>query len=175
MPLPSSYAKWSRYFQGKMRMRHVTSLLALVLVGFGAKATPSDEKHFTADGVVVAVQKTKDEARMYDPHSMGDLVEVWMVRVDKWTRSERPTFILVEYTHRDAILKDGELDSTEWRFDIRPAPPAKSGTCMSWWTQTFIPTALGANQKLPPPRELGCFLMQKRPVALRHTKAENER
>ena len=124
-----------------------------------SKAIPSDEKHFTADGVV-AVQKTKDEARIYDPHSMGDLVEVWMVRVDKWTRSERPTFILVEYAHRDPILKDSELDRTEWRFNIRPAPPAKSETCMSWWTRTFIPTALGANQKLPPPKELGGFLIR---------------
>jgi hypothetical protein len=156
-------------------MRPSVLLVILAISQSVATASPSDDQYLAAEGVVVAVQKTRDEVRMYDPHSMGDLVEVWMVRVDKWTRSEKPTFILVEYTHRDAILKDSELDSTEWRFDIRPAPPTQSGTCMSWWTQTFMPTALGANQKLPPPKELGCFLMQKRPVALRHTKAENER
>jgi hypothetical protein len=158
-----------------MRMHCATLLLIIVLLGFGAKATSSDEKDFAADGVVVAVQGEKNEARMNDPNSMGEMVEVWMVRIDRWPRSEKPTFVLVEYTHRDAVVKDSELDSTEWRFDLRSAPPAKRGTCMSWWTQTFMPTALGANQKLPPPKELGCFLMQKRPVSLRRTKAQNER
>jgi hypothetical protein len=92
-------------------MRSLAVVLTFVVAGSLALAVPLDEKDFVADGVVVAVQKTEDEARMYEPHSMGDLVEVWMVRVDKWTRSERPTFILVEYTHRDAILKDSELDT----------------------------------------------------------------
>ena len=156
-------------------MQHLVLLVILLLAQFIETAAPSDDQYFAADGVVVAVQKTKDEVRMYDPHSMGDLVEVWMVRVDKWARSEKPSFILVEYTHRDAILKDSELDSTVWTFDIRQAPPAKSGTCMSWWTQNFMATALGANQKLPPPRELRCFLMQKRPAALRNAKAHGEK
>ena len=152
-------------------MRSPVVLLTFVVAGSLALAAPSDNEPISADGVVVAVQKTKDEVRMYDPNSMGDLVEVWMVRIDKWTRSERPTFILVEYAHRDAILKDSELDSTEWRFDIRPAPPAKRDTCMSWWTQTFMPTALGTDQKLPPPKELGCFLMKKQPVAIGRAEA----
>lgn len=113
---------------------------------------------------------------MADPHSMGDMVEVWMVRVDNWRRTEKPGFILVEYTHRDAVVKDSELDSTVWRFEIRPAPPVESRTCISWWSaeRSFVPTALGANQKLPPPKQLGCFLMQKRPVALRNAKAQRE-
>lgn len=121
-------------------MRYATFLLILVFVGFEANAIASDERDFAADGVVVAVQKTKDEARMYDLHSMGDLVEVWMVRVDKWTLSERPTFILVEYTHRDAILKDSELDSTVWRLDIRPGASGEK-----WNMHELVDTDLHAH------------------------------
>lgn len=156
-------------------MRSSAFLLIFVLAGLFALAVPSDDNAFSAEGVVVAVQGTKDDARMNDPHSMGDMVEVWMVRVEKWPRSERPDFILIQYTHRDAVVKDSELDSTVWRFTLRPTPPAKSATCMSWWTQTFMPTEQGAHRRLPPPKELGCFLMQERPLALRHTKVENGR
>lgn len=158
-----------------MKMSYAACVVTLVLVQFVATAAPSDDAYFSADGVVVAIQGSKDDARMNDPHSMGDMVEVWMLRIDKWPRSEGPRFILVEYRHRDAVVKDRELDNTVWRFEIRAAPPEKSGTCMSWWSDTFVPTALGANQKLPPPKELGCYLMQKRPAALRQMKAHLEK
>jgi hypothetical protein len=152
-------------------MRYAVLVVTLALAQF-CTAAPSDERGFAADGVVVAVQGEKNEARINDPQSMGDMVEVWMLRIEKWPRQGRPNFILVEYTHRDAVVKDSELDSTLWRFDLRQVPPAQGGTCMSWWTQNFMPTALGVNQKLPPPKELECFLMRNRPVALRHLKAQ---
>lgn len=154
-------------------MRYLVAVTFAFCLTLGASASSSDGS-FAAEGVVVAVQKAKDEVRMADPHSMGDMVEVWMVHVDKWPRTEKPGFILVEYTHHDSVVKDSELDKTVWKFEIRPATPAESGTCMSWWSaeRSFEPTLLGANQKLPPPKELGCFLMQKRPVALRDAKVQ---
>jgi hypothetical protein len=152
-------------------MRNPGAIAFGLCLALGTAAYASDES-FTAEGVVVAVQKAKDDARIADPHSMGDIVEVWMVYFDKWPRTKKPRFILIEYTHHDPIVRDRELDSTVWRFEISPAPTEQSGTCMSWWTQTFVPTAMGANQKLPPPKELGCFLMQKRPIALRSGKKQ---
>lgn len=151
-----------------MSMRHLVAVTFALSLTLGTTATSSDGT-FATEGIVVAVQKAKGEVRMADPHSMGDMVEVWMVHVDKWPRTKKPRFILVEYTHHDPIVKDSELDNTVWRFEIRPAPPAEGGTCMSWLSaeRAFEPTALGANEKLPPPKELGCFLMQNRPIALR--------
>lgn len=148
----------------------VTFALCLTL---GSAASLSDGI-FVAEGTVVAIQKAEDEVRMSDPHSMGAMVEVWMVHVDNWPLAQKPGFILVEYTHRDPIVKDSELDSSVWKFEVRSAPPAESGTCMSWWSaeRSFVATALGVNQKLPPPKELRCFLMQKRPVAVRAAKAQ---
>jgi hypothetical protein len=132
-----------------------------------AFATPvlSSDEHFLADGRVVAIQKAKDEVRMLD-NTDADLVEVWMVSVDHWSRPEKPGIILVEYTHHDSIIKDSELDKTTWKFEIRQAPPEKSGTCLSWWAaeRSFVPTAFGRRGKLPDPKTLTCFLMTKRPV-----------
>jgi hypothetical protein len=36
------------------------------------------------------------------------------------------TFILVEYTHRDSVVKDSELDSKVWKFEMRPAAPTSA-------------------------------------------------
>jgi hypothetical protein len=154
-------------------MRYLVVITFALCLTLGT-AAPSSDGNLVAEGTVVAVQKAKDEVRMADPQSMGDMVEVWMVHVDNWPRAEKPGFILVEYTHRDPIVKDSELDSTVWKFEIRPAPAAESGTCMSWWSaeRSFVPTALGASQKLPQAKELGCFLMRKRPVAVRAAKPQ---
>lgn len=154
-------------------MRYLVAITFALCLTIGT-AAPSSDGSFVAEGTVVAIQKAKDEVRMADPQSMGEMVEVWMVHVDNWPRAEKPSFILVEYTHHDPIVKDSELDSTVWKFEIRLAPPAESGTCMSWWSaeRSFVPTALGTSQKLPPPKDLGCFLMQKRPVAVRAAKAQ---
>src|SRR5262249_155849 len=135
----------------------------------GASSSGED---FLAEGVVIAVQKAKDEIRTTVPDSMGDMVEVWMVQLYKWPRPEKPGIVLVEYTHRDAVVGDNDLDKTVWSFEMRQAPPAESGTCMSWWSaeRSFIPTAQGTKQRLPSPRGLGCFLMRKRPIAIREAK-----
>ena len=147
-------------------MRHtaVVFTVALSLV-IGMYASSSDGS-FSAEGVVVSVQKAKDEVRMADPQSVGDVVEVWMVGVDKWQRPDKPGFILVEYIHHDALIKDSELDWTTWKFELRKPPPDKSRTCLSWWAaeRSFVPTALASRGKLPAPKTIPCFLMKKRPV-----------
>jgi hypothetical protein len=161
----------------RIHMRHIAIAIAFALSLGSAPIASSSGEDFAAEGVVIAVQKAKGEIRTAVPDSMGDMVEVWMVQVYKWPRPERPGTILVEYSHRDAVVSDNELDNTVWRFEMRPAPATESGTCMSWWSaeRSFIPTALGAKQKLPEPKELGCFLMRKRPVAIREAKQGQER
>jgi hypothetical protein len=161
----------------RIGMRHTAVVITLALsLAVGISAS-SDDGGFSAEGVVVAVQKAKDEVRMADPQSMGDVVEVWMVRVDKWPRPDKPGFVLVEYTHHDALIKDGELDSTTWKFELRKPTPDKSGTCLSWWTaeRSFVPTALGSRGKLPAPKTIPCFLMRKRPVPATGTTGSDTR
>lgn len=151
-------------------MKNTSAIFMLTSwLAFATPAVSSDE-FFLADGKVVAIQKAKDEIRMLD-NTDADLVEVWMIRVDHWPRTQKPGIILVEYTHHDSIIKDSELDRTTWKFEIRQAPPEKSGTCLSWWAadRSFVPTAFGRRGKLPDPNTLACFLMTKRPVAVSPT------
>lgn len=146
-------------------MRNTTAALTLVSwLAFTTTAVSSDES-VLAEGKVVAIQKAKDEVRMLD-NTDADLVEVWMVMVEHWPGPQKPGIVLVEYTHHDSIIKDSELDKTTWRFEIREAPPEKSGTCLSWWAaeRSFVPTAFGRRGKLPDAKTLSCFLMTKRPV-----------
>jgi len=139
-------------------------------LAFAMPSVPKDEV-LSAKGVVVATQKAKDEIRMQD-NTDADLVEVWMVKVGHWQQSQKPGIVLVEYTHHDSVIKDSELDGTTWTFEIRQAPPEKSGTCLSWWAakRSFVPTAFGRREKLPDPKTLSCFLMTKRPVPVRQGK-----
>jgi hypothetical protein len=153
-------------------MKNPPAIFAFALwLAFATPVLSSDE-FFLADGKVVAIQKAKDEIRMLD-NTDADLVEVWMVRVDHWPRPQKPGIILVEYTHHDSIIKDSELDKTIWKFEIRQAPPDKSGTCLSWWAaeRAFVRTAFGRHEKLPDPKTLTCFLMTKRPVVASSTPA----
>jgi hypothetical protein len=146
-------------------MRNTTAAFMLAFwLALTTIAAPRDES-FLAEGKVVAIQKAKDEVRMLD-NTDADLVEVWMIRVDRWPQHQKPGIVLVEYTHHDSIIKDSELDRTTWTFAIRQAPPEKSGTCLSWWAaeRSFVPTAFGRRGKLPDPKTLTCFLMTKRPV-----------
>jgi len=148
-----------------MKMKLSPIVLAFISwLALALSPAPKDEP-LSAEGVVVATQKAKDEVRMRD-NTDADMVEVWMVKVEHWPQSQKPGIVLVEYTHHDSVIKDSELDGTTWTFEIRQAPPEKSGTCLSWWAaeRSFVPTAFGRHQKLPDPKKLACFLMTKRPV-----------
>lgn len=148
-------------------MRNTIAALMLAFWLLFTTIAASGDESFLAEGKVVAIQKAKDEVRMLD-NTDADLVEVWMVRLEHWPRPQKPGIVLVEYTHHDSIIKDSELDRTTWTFEVRQAPPEKSGTCLSWWAaeRSFVPTAFGRRGKLPDPKSLSCFLMTKRPVPI---------
>jgi hypothetical protein len=154
-------------------MKMKLSAIALASISWLALAVPSvpTDEPLSAEGVVVATQKAKDEVRMRD-NTDADMVEVWMVKVEHWPQFQKPGIVLVEYTHHDSVIKDSELDGTTWTFEIRQAPPEKSGTCLSWWAaeRSFVPTAFARREKLPDPKFLSCFLMTKRPVPARQGK-----
>ncbi len=126
-----------------------------------------------AEGVVVGVQLEPGAARSpmdVNSESLGGFAEVWMVRVEHWLRPNGAKYILVEYTHvnrKEPFVKDSELNSTVWSFQFTPAPKSQRGTCISWGDR-FVPTAFGRHEKLPTPKTLACFQMQKRPIFVGH-------
>jgi hypothetical protein len=122
-----------------------------------------------AEGVVVAVQLDPGAVRSamwVNAESMGDFAEVWMVRVKSPASRNGAKYILVEYTHvnrRESFVTDSELDSTAWKFSLRPVFENRRGSCVDWG-ERYVPTSFGRNEKLPTPKTLACFQMKARPV-----------
>ena len=127
-------------------------------------ARPKDE-FVVAEGVVVAIQGGKTDTRLAEPSSFADLAEVYMVRVNHWLQPRKETYILVEYIHHTGLIPYDAFDKTRWNFEIRQASPEETRDCLSWMAREgpFHPTAFGAKEKLPDPKGLACFLMEKRP------------
>lgn len=71
----------------------------------------------------------------------------------------------VEYIHHADLIQYDEFDKTHWSFEIHQASPEETKDCLSWMARegSFHPTAFGAKVRLPDPRVLSCFLMEKRP------------
>jgi hypothetical protein len=132
--------------------------------------TQARSESFSAEGVVVAIQQEEGAERpdtYLEPYSLGEFAEVWMVQVNRWPHPAKPKYVLIEYTHTDhfePFIKTKELDDTVWRFEIRRVPLDRSRNC-TVWGERFVSTAFGKRQKLPPPRTLQCFEMERRPTA----------
>ena len=144
------------------RITALTFLLWFVL----AVPVTYQEELVSVEGVVVAIQRGKDDTRIVDPNSMGDLAEIYLVRADHWSQPHKEKYIVVEYIHRADLIGYDQFDKTLWKFEVHQASPGESKNCFSWMARgpSFLSTAFGAKVKLPDPKTLTCFLMTKRPV-----------
>jgi hypothetical protein len=155
-----------------MTMSYRIPVLAILLWQvFIVPAIPKEES-VAAEGAVVAIQRGKTDTRIIDPPSFADLAEIYMVRVDHWSQPRKEKYIIVEYIHRADLIGYDEFDKALWRFEVHQASPDEAKDCLSWMARgpSFLPTAFGAKDALPNPKELPCFLMTKRPVPVRQDK-----
>ncbi|HVN81352.1 MAG TPA: hypothetical protein VMW38_20345 [Terriglobia bacterium] len=120
------------------------------------------------EGPVIAIQKGKDDTRIVDPNSMGDLAEIYMVRADHWSQPRKEKYIIVEYIHRADLIAYDQFDKTAWKFQFHQESPEETKDCLSWVARgpSFLPTAFGAKEVLPNPKRLPCFLTTKPPTPL---------
>jgi hypothetical protein len=149
-----------------MTMNYKSLALAVLLCYAFAVPAISKEELIPTEGVVVAIQRGKDDTRIIDPPSFADLAEVYMVRVDHWSQPRKEKYIIVQYIHHTDLISYEQFDKTLWRFEVRQASPEETKDCASWTARgpSFLPTAFGAIAKLPDPKTLPCFLTTRRPV-----------
>ncbi len=148
-----------------------SALTLLVLYVFAASAVPRDEP-ISLEGPVIAIQRGKDDTRIMDPNSMGDLAEIYMVRADHWSQPRKEKYIIVEYIHRADLISYDQFDKTRWKFELEQPSPKANKDCHTWMARSkfsFVPTTFGAKSELPNPEALPCFLTRKRPVAVSPT------
>jgi hypothetical protein len=150
--------------------------LCLLVVFFLSCATSSAPKDdaLSVQGVVVAIQRGEKDARLIEPESFADLAEIYMVRADRWSPSDRKEkYIIVEYVHHAGLIEYEQFNKTHWILELHQQSPEVNQECLSWITSgateelKFVPTSFGAKTKLPNPKTLSCFLITKRPSVAR--------
>jgi hypothetical protein len=153
----------------KKELRVGTALVGVLAVMMGPRLVAAQTASFRAEGAVVAIQLEEGQIRQWwQPGSLGDLVEVFMVRVYQWPHKNKPRLIVIGYSHNDAVIPDKEFDSNVWRFDLREEPPSEWNACSKDWITLghSVKTPFGAHLRLPKPETLPCYLMEKRPIAV---------
>jgi len=155
-----------------LRERELTALGVTVFLWLVCATSSAPKNEFvSAEGVVVAIQGGKTDTRLIEPASFADLAEIYLVRVDRWSQSRKEKYVLVEYIHHADLIRYDEFDKAHWNFEIHQASPEETRDCLSWMARegSFHHTAFGAKIKLPDPKLLTCFLMEKRPSVVRES------
>jgi hypothetical protein len=155
-----------------------TRLVIILVTIASVRSITAQSAHFSAEGVVVATQEEDGASKLWDPNSMGDLAEVFMVRVDNWQQKSKPQLIMIGYTHRGRPMDYKQFDNAVWRFQLREPLLNQLGACSKAWVSLghTVKTSFGANTQLPKPESLPCFLMEERPLAIRENgKAEKRK
>jgi hypothetical protein len=145
-------------------------VLALVISLLLVYVSSAQTDHLLwAKGVVVAIQGGKTDARIIVPGSLGDLAEIYMVRVDRWSTPRKENYVLFEYVHHTGLISYDQFDKRHWKFELNQYSPEQDRDCRSWMPRegAFHPTTFGASSNLPDPKTLTCFLLNKRPSAVR--------
>jgi hypothetical protein len=157
----------SAQYENKVTTTATRPLAVLLCYVLAASTIPKDEI-IPAEGVVVAIQRAKTDTRVVDPPSFADLAEIYIVRVDHWLQPRSEKYIILEYIHHANLISYEKFDKTIWKFQIHQASPQETKDCFSWMARgpTFLPTAFGANAKLPDPKTLPCFIMTMNPVPI---------
>ena len=154
-------------YENKVTTAATRPLAVLLCYVLAASTIPKDEI-IPAEGVVIAIQRGKTDTRVVDPPSFADLAEIYIVRVDHWLQPRSEKYIILEYIHHANLISYEKFDKTIWKFQIHQASPQETKDCFSWMARgpTFLPTAFGANAKLPDPKTLPCFIMTMNPVPI---------
>jgi hypothetical protein len=152
------------------RKRRLAALGVTVFLGLVCATSAARKNELVSvEGVIVAIQGGIDDTRLVQPASFADLAEIYMVRADRWSQPRKEKYILIEYIHHTDLIRYDEFDKSRWNFEIHQASPEEEKDCLSWMARegSFHPTAFGGKIKLPDPKSLTCFLMEKRPSVVR--------
>jgi hypothetical protein len=132
--------------------------IAILVIVTSVRSITAQNAHFFAEGVVVAIQEEEGGSNLWDPNSMGDRVQVFIVRTDKWPQDSKVRLITIGYSHHDRPIALKQFDNTVWRFELHGPGPTHSDACSEMWVTLgrSVKTAFGTHLKLPKPETLPC-------------------
>lgn len=167
-------------------MKHKSFSLATlaVLLSFGSiAAAQSEPEQFIGEGTIVAFQKYNRHPEKPYQRGMGNFVEEWIVRIDRWeTGTKSPGYFLVSYDQVSVrALSDKEINQSKWRFTFRepifheaescagnaPLPSEQGATAVHFRPariEDFRRTGQGRSDVFPALKDLPCLIANKPPT-----------
>lgn len=165
-----------------MKLSMIT-LTLLLLVGSRTVAAQSEPEQFIGEGTIVAFQKYDRYPQKPHQRGMGNFVEEWIVRINRWESGTKPLgYFLVTYDQVSVhALSDDDMSQPKWRFTFRDpifheadycagsAPvPSKDGTFVQRPArmEDFQRTKPGISDPIPPLKDLPCLIANVPPTSL---------
>jgi hypothetical protein len=167
-------------------MKHKSFSLATlaVLLSFGSiAAAQSEPEQFIGEGTIVAFQKYNRHPEKPYQRGMGNFVEQWIVRIDRWEAGTKsPGYFLVSYDQVSVrALSDKEINQSKWRFTFRepifheaescagnaPLPSEQGATAVHFRPariEDFRRTDQGRSDVFPALKDLPCLIANKPPT-----------
>lgn len=129
-------------------------------------------KESVAEGVVVAFQKYNRYPASGPVRGVANLVEFWIVRIDKWPNEAQPLkeqkYFRVEYNIYQRGLTDCEINANRLRFRLRDRRENEHTDCMGSRRQPsdYLRTTPGQQDSIPPLESLPCLIADQPPIVI---------
>jgi hypothetical protein len=169
-----------------MKHKSLSLVTLAVLLSFGSiAAAQSEPEQFIGEGTIVAFQKYNRHPEKPHQRGMGNFVEEWIVRIDRWeTGTKSPGYVLVSYDQVSVrALSDKEINQSKWRFTFRepifheaescagnaPLPAEQGATTVRFRParmKDFQRTELGKSDVFPPLKDMPCLIAEEPPAML---------
>jgi len=161
------------------------AIISCLLVISGETSFGQENKQETsmsAEGVIVAYQKTSRHSVTPAMGGIATPVEFWIVRVDQWAkeRAKDQGYILVQFNLYERAVSDNEINSSKLRFKLRERRANENLDCLGSISignrryAKFRPAILsdyqrtkaGSADTIPQLKSLSCFIADEPPVVI---------
>ena len=162
------------------RTFHAASFLLVVmlLLSNTSAQIPVTSKHISAEGVIVAFQKSSRHRVMPYIGGTATPVELLIVRIDQWPYNaetlSNQKYILVTYRLYERNLTDCDINAKKLRFILRQKREDEHNDCLGeppanssdGYLSKYERTIPGKDVEIPPLLKLPCLIAEHAPVVL---------
>lgn len=152
--------------------RLVIVLLILVLSSRLHAQEQSEPKELVGEGVVVAYLKSNRYPVMGPVRGIGNFVEFWIVRVNKWQDAHESlkdiAYFRVEYNIYERGLTDCEINGANLLLKLRERRENEHSDCYGPRRELsdYVRTTPGQKDSIPPLDSLPCLIADHPPIVI---------
>ena len=154
------------------------SLVVMLLLSNTFAQIPVTSRDMSAEGIIVAFQKSSRHRVMPYIGGISTPAEFWIVRIDQWPYNaeslSNQKYILVEYILYERNLTDCDINAKKLRFTLRQKREDEHPDCLGeppknssdGYLSKYERTIPGKDVEIPPLLKLPCVIAEHAPVVL---------